>query len=100
MLHSKVEILKFSKKSQIDFILTRREHISKIKDCSTFEEEESMSQHKLLRGKLKVEKKNERKEQRESRIKVWKLKDEKLKMEYKMKIKGNFRKNNKLEIFL
>ena len=40
-----------------------------------------MSQRKLLKAKLKIEKKNERKERRESRFKMWKLKNEKLKME-------------------
>ena len=76
-------------KSQIDLILTRREHISKIKVCSTLAGEKCLSQHKLLRVKLKLEKKNERKERRKSKIKVWKLKDEKLKMEYEIKMKKN-----------
>ena len=42
-------------KSQIDFILTWREHISKIKDYFTLVGKECLFQHKLLRAKLKVE---------------------------------------------
>ena len=56
-------------KSQTVFILTRRKHISKIKDCSTFAGKECMSQHKLLRAKLKVEEKMKEKSKGKAELK-------------------------------
>ena len=66
-----------SHKTQIDFIVTRRESLRIFTDCKVIPGEETVQQHKLVIGRMNLKAQREYLSKRIPKIKTWNLKEEK-----------------------
>ena len=77
------------RKSQIDYILCRRKHLKEIKNVKVISGECVAAQHRLVVADCEVptiEKGNKRVDQKEQKIKWWKLKEEGLRRKFKDRV--------------
>ena len=72
--------------SQIDFLACRRKDIRDIKDCRVINGEEVAAQHRLVLAKMKVREEKRGREEKERKIKWWKLKEPEAKRQFREKV--------------
>ncbi|KAG8225450.1 hypothetical protein J437_LFUL004451 [Ladona fulva] len=73
--------------SQIDYILCRRKYLQEMRNCKVINGESVTQQHRLVVADCyKADTKVKRKNQRQLRIKWWKLKEEALRNKFKEKV--------------
>ena len=71
-------------RSQIDYMLARREHKRIVIDCKVIPGEEVVSQHRLVMMELRIERTRKSKVKRIGKIKSWRLRDGAVAREFKV----------------
>ena len=70
--------------TQIDYILMRKNNLAQVKDCKAIPEEVCLTQHRLLTADWKVERRIKKKRERTGKIKIWKMKDDQIREQFKI----------------
>ena len=71
--------------SQIDFLMCRRRDLRDVKDCKVLNGDDAAAQHRLLAAITIIKKERKGRENKQKKIKWWKLKEQDLKRQFKEK---------------
>ena len=74
------------RRTQIDYILCRRENLKEVADCKTLVGEHVTTQHRLVVCKIQFETKPKIPVQVKPRIRWWKLKEDEVRKDFKQKV--------------
>ena len=75
--------------SQIDFMMCRRRDLRDVKDYRVLNGDDVAAQHRLLAATTIIKKERKSRENRQSKIKWWKLKEQDLKRQFKEEVLQN-----------
>lgn len=78
--------------TQIDYVLVRRRDLKMIRNCKVIPGEAVVAQHRLVCAVLNIKREKGKKPDTRKRIKIWKLKGQKVK-EYRDKVKEKYNSN-------
>ena len=85
--------------SQIDFLMCRRRDLRDVKDCRVLDGDDVAAQHRLLAAITRSRKERKGRENRQRKIKWWKLKEQGLKRQFKEKVLHNWTDTENIQVW-